>query len=106
MPNIDIKVESRLTEMMKIPPCLDLSLPKAKPLKIHLPTGTTLNAFTDMSKAVFENPELYKQIMAGIPRGQHGKPADLAGTVIYLCSRASDHVVGQVLRVDGGASIA
>jgi 2-deoxy-D-gluconate 3-dehydrogenase len=76
------------------------------------PLGINVNCIapglfdTDMSKVVFDNPELYKQIMAGIPRGQHGKPADLAGTVIYLCSGASDHVVGQVLHVDGGASIA
>jgi NAD(P)-dependent dehydrogenase (short-subunit alcohol dehydrogenase family) len=61
---------------------------------------------TDMSKVVFDNPGFYEQIMAGIPRGQHGRPEDLAGTVVYLCSRASDHLVGQVLHVDGGASIA
>ena len=61
---------------------------------------------TDMSKVVFDNPDLYKMIMAGIPRGKHGVPEDLAGTVVYLCSRASDHMVGQVLHVDGGASIA
>ena len=76
------------------------------------PHGVNVNAIapglfdTDMSQAVFENPELYKQIVAGIPRGRHGEPADLAGTVVYLCSRASDHMVGQVLHVDGGASIA
>jgi NAD(P)-dependent dehydrogenase (short-subunit alcohol dehydrogenase family) len=61
---------------------------------------------TDMSKGVFENPAYYQQLMAGIPRGRHGLPEDLAGTVVYLCSKASDHLVGQVLHVDGGASIA
>lgn len=61
---------------------------------------------TDMSKGVFENPDIYKAIMSGVPRGQHGKPEDLAGTVVYLCSRASDHMLGQTLHVDGGASVA
>jgi NAD(P)-dependent dehydrogenase (short-subunit alcohol dehydrogenase family) len=60
---------------------------------------------TDMSRGVFDNPDFYRQIMAGVPRGQHGVPADLAGTVIYLCSRASDHMIGQTLHVDGGSSI-
>ena len=60
---------------------------------------------TDMSAGVIGNPEFYEQIMAGIPRGRHGEPEDLAGTVVYLCSPASDHVLGQVLHVDGGATI-
>jgi NAD(P)-dependent dehydrogenase (short-subunit alcohol dehydrogenase family) len=59
-----------------------------------------------MSKAVFETPELYEMVMSGIPRGKSGEPEDLAGTIVYLCSPASDHVMGQVLHVDGGASIA
>jgi NAD(P)-dependent dehydrogenase (short-subunit alcohol dehydrogenase family) len=76
------------------------------------PFGIGVNAIapglfnTDMSKGVFENPEMYASIMDGIPRGVHGEPADLDGTIVYLCSSASDHMVGQVLHVDGGASIA
>jgi NAD(P)-dependent dehydrogenase (short-subunit alcohol dehydrogenase family) len=61
---------------------------------------------TDMSKGVFDNPDFYQQLLAGIPRGRHGEPEDLAGTVVYLCSSASDHMIGQVLHVDGGSSIA
>jgi len=61
---------------------------------------------TDMSKDVFDNPDFYARVMAGVPRGKHGEPADLAGTVVYLCSRASDHLIGQTLHVDGGSSIA
>jgi NAD(P)-dependent dehydrogenase (short-subunit alcohol dehydrogenase family) len=61
---------------------------------------------TDMSQGVFDDPDFYAQVMAGVPRGRHGEPADLAGTVVYLCSAASDHMVGQMLHVDGGSSIA
>jgi 2-dehydro-3-deoxy-D-gluconate 5-dehydrogenase len=60
---------------------------------------------TDMSKGVLENPDFYRTIMAGIPRGRHGEPADLAGSIVFLCSRASDHMIGQTLHVDGGSSI-
>lgn len=34
--------------------------------------------------------------------GKAGRPEDVARAVLYLCSRLSSHVTGQVLRVDGG----
>jgi NAD(P)-dependent dehydrogenase (short-subunit alcohol dehydrogenase family) len=74
------------------------------------PHGIQVNAIapglfeTDMSKGVLENEEMYAAILAGIPRGQHGQPDDLAGTVLFLCGPASDHMVGQTLHVDGGAT--
>ena len=34
--------------------------------------------------------------------GRNGELADLAGTAIYLASRASDYVTGQTIFVDGG----
>ena len=76
------------------------------------PHGLHVNAIapglfdTDMSAGVFTNPDIYASVLAGIPRGKHGVPADLQGTVVYLASRASDHMIGQVLHVDGGSSIA
>jgi len=76
------------------------------------PHGIQVNAIapglfnTDMSAGVFENRAFYDQLLTGIPRGVHGEPEDIAGTVVYLCSPASDHVVGQVVHVDGGATIA
>lgn len=36
--------------------------------------------------------------------GRNGEMSDLAGTVIYLASRASDYVTGQTIFVDGGFS--
>ncbi|MBI5877227.1 MAG: hypothetical protein HZB53_06230 [Chloroflexi bacterium] len=52
MAKIDIAVESTLAEKLNIPACVDMSLPKPTPLKITLPTGGSLNAFTDMSRGV------------------------------------------------------
>ncbi len=37
--------------------------------------------------------------------GRIGVPEDVAGTVLFLCSRLAAHVTGQVLRVDGGQYI-
>ncbi|MCB9897842.1 MAG: glucose 1-dehydrogenase [Planctomycetes bacterium] len=75
------------------------------------PRGINVNAIapglfnTDMSAGILQNEAFYKQIVAGIPRGTHGEPEDLVGTCVWLCSKASDHVVGQVVHVDGGATI-
>ncbi len=38
-----------------------------------------------------------------IPRGRIGQPEDVAGTVIYLCSRASAWVCGHTIVLDGGS---
>ncbi|MGK0500696.1 MAG: 2-deoxy-D-gluconate 3-dehydrogenase [Oceanicoccus sp.] len=43
-----------------------------------------------------------QEIVASVPRQRIGQPEDIAGTVIYLCSRASAWVVGHTLVLDGG----
>ena len=41
-----------------------------------------------------------------LPRGRLGTPEDVAGTVIYLSSRAGAYVTGVVIPVDGGSLVA
>ena len=41
-------------------------------------------------------------IIQRTPAGRWGNPEDLAGTAVFLASRASDFVNGQVVYVDGG----
>lgn len=41
-----------------------------------------------------------------MPRGRIGTPEDMAGTVIYLASRAGAYVTGVTIPVDGGSLIA
>jgi 2-deoxy-D-gluconate 3-dehydrogenase len=44
----------------------------------------------------------YPEITARIPAGRGARPADIAGAVLFLCSRAASYVHGHVLVVDGG----
>ena len=45
---------------------------------------------------------LHEFIINRTPAGRWGEPEDLGGTAVYLASRASDFVNGQVIYVDGG----
>jgi 2-deoxy-D-gluconate 3-dehydrogenase len=53
-------------------------------------------------KAREEIPGLHERVLARIPQGRWAKPADMAGTAIWLASAASDYVTGIVVPVDGG----
>ena len=43
-------------------------------------------------------------IVAHTPAGRFGEPAEVAGPVVFLCSRAARFVTGAVLPIDGGFS--
>jgi len=57
---------------------------------------------TEMTKVLFEDPEIVKGFLNRIPAKKIGVPEDLAGAAIFLASSASDYVVGQTIYVDGG----
>ncbi|MEV0455848.1 SDR family NAD(P)-dependent oxidoreductase [Catellatospora methionotrophica] len=41
-------------------------------------------------------------IVRRIPMGRRGRPEDISGPVLFLCSSAADYITGQALVVDGG----
>ena len=50
--------------------------------------------------------EYGEQIKSSVPRGRIGVPEDMAGTAIFLCSKASSYITGSIIPVDGGSLIA
>ena len=42
------------------------------------------------------------EVATSIPSGRIGEAEDIAGTAIYLASRAGDYVIGDTIAVDGG----
>ncbi|MGH7956582.1 MAG: SDR family oxidoreductase [Opitutaceae bacterium] len=57
---------------------------------------------TELNKPLVENVEFNKWICGRTPAGRWGQPEELAGVAVFLASRASDFVNGQILAVDGG----
>jgi gluconate 5-dehydrogenase len=57
---------------------------------------------TDLTKPLRENEEFDSYVRGRVPAGRWGDPKDLIGPALFLSSRASDYVNGQILYVDGG----
>lgn len=57
---------------------------------------------TNNTAALQEDEERNAAILSRIPAGHWGKPDELGGAVVFLCSAASDYVHGITLPVDGG----
>jgi len=57
---------------------------------------------TKFAGALFTHDEFYQEAVKQIPMGRHAEPAEMAGTVLYLCSDASSYTTGECIKVDGG----
>lgn len=74
------------------------------------PHGVNVNAIapgffpTPLTRGVFDDPEKARAMAARTMIGRNGELDDLRGTAVFLASRASDYITGQVLFVDGGFS--
>ncbi|MBD3662344.1 SDR family oxidoreductase [Sulfitobacter sp. TSTF-M16] len=72
------------------------------------PFGITANAIgpgffpTELTAAVFDDPDRASRNAAQTCMGRNGRLEDIDGPVLFLCSEASSYVTGQVLMVDGG----
>lgn len=60
---------------------------------------------TDMARSLWDNPNAADPYLKRNPSGRFGDPDEIAGTAIFLASRAGGNVNGQVIAVDGGYSI-
>jgi 2-deoxy-D-gluconate 3-dehydrogenase len=57
---------------------------------------------TELSAQNFNNKEVLGRISSRIAKGRTGLPEELAGTVVYLASSASNYVTGETIVIDGG----
>jgi 2-deoxy-D-gluconate 3-dehydrogenase len=70
--------------------------------------GMNINAIapgymaTDNTAQLRADENRSTEILGRIPAGRWGEPSDLAGTAIFLASKASDYLNGAIIPVDGG----
>ena len=71
----------------------------------------TINAFAPgpfqsrMTAFATATDEQASKVGARVPIGRIGRPDDIAGATLYLCSRAGSYVTGAILPIDGGQSV-
>lgn len=75
------------------------------------PSGVRVNCIapglvrTDFARALWEDPPTLELMTRYVPLRRIGEPQELAGAAVYLASDASTFVTGQILIVDGGATV-
>jgi len=57
---------------------------------------------TEMTAKLRQDEAMMVRWLADIPQGRLGKPEDVVGMVLFLCSDAAAYVSGQAINVDGG----
>ena len=76
--------------------------------RVRMVPGVQVNAVapgyfvTDNTETLRADPKRSSEILARIPAGRWGEPADLMGAVVFLASAASDYMNGAIIPVDGG----
>jgi NAD(P)-dependent dehydrogenase (short-subunit alcohol dehydrogenase family) len=59
---------------------------------------------TDMTAHIAETDASREAVAGQIPLNRWGTPEDLAGLILFLCSRAGSYVSGAIVPLDGGAT--
>ena len=75
------------------------------------PKGIRINSIapglikTDFARALWEDPVRVKRAEDKTPLRRIGDPVDIAGLAVFLSTRASAYITGQVIVADGGETI-
>jgi NAD(P)-dependent dehydrogenase (short-subunit alcohol dehydrogenase family) len=60
---------------------------------------------TEQVSKMLADPTFYAALVARIPLGRIGEPADVMGAVLFLVAPASNFITGQTIYLDGGITV-
>jgi NAD(P)-dependent dehydrogenase (short-subunit alcohol dehydrogenase family) len=76
----------------------------AKGIRVNAVAPGILDA--GLTRKAFEgDPSLRSKFLASVPVGEFGTADQIADAFVFLCSRESNYITGQILFVDGGCSL-
>ncbi len=58
---------------------------------------------TDMSTPALAAPDVQQEILRHIPIGRVGRPEEIAGPILFLCTEHASFISGEIFNVNGGA---
>ena len=73
------------------------------------PSGINVNSvapgwvITDMTADVFQDAASLESIGKAIPRGKVATAEEIAGPIVFLCSKWADNITGEIVNVNGGS---
>lgn len=72
----------------------------------YAPLGINVNGvapgFVETEMTAIYDASIREALEAQTPNGRWATPEQIADTVLFLCSPLSDHIVGEIVAVDGG----
>lgn len=58
---------------------------------------------TDMSAGALSDPAIRERVFRTIPMGRVGTPDEIAGPILFLCTKHAGFITGEIFNVNGGA---
>jgi NAD(P)-dependent dehydrogenase (short-subunit alcohol dehydrogenase family) len=74
----------------------------------HITSNTVAPGFfpSKLAGGLIENLGGIDELERNNPMGRLGEPEDIAGVMVYLCSKAGGYINGETISVDGGMRLA
>jgi len=60
---------------------------------------------TAMTKSLIDDPAVRADALTNTPVGRLGRPEDIAGMAVFLCSEAAGYITGAEILIDGGQTL-
>ena len=79
--------------------------PELAPFRINVNAVAPGWVETEMTRDVLSDPGQLNDIKQSIPLGRPATAEEIAGPIVFLCSKWANHITGEILNVNGGSEL-